>query len=81
MEGNDMVVQFAIRYYPILINLNLKGLTKIEKLKDLSGDQMNLASEGLRRLQRFYEIPTIDMAAGKYKDRIIGSQLDGKNFS
>ncbi|VVC31301.1 Hypothetical protein CINCED_3A004282 [Cinara cedri] len=55
---------------------SMEGLNKIDKDRDLSGDQVNLASQGLRRLQKFYEIPTIDMAAGKYKDRIIGSQLD-----
>lgn len=42
---------------------------------------MNLACGGLRRLQRFYEIPASELAAGKFKDRTIGNQLDGNKNS
>ncbi|VVC31299.1 Prolyl 4-hydroxylase, alpha subunit,Oxoglutarate/iron-dependent dioxygenase,Prolyl 4- [Cinara cedri] len=57
---------------------SLKALKKIDQHKDLSGDHMLLACGGLRRLQRFYEIPAFEMAAGKFNDRIIGNQLDAR---
>lgn len=46
--------------------------------KIVSELDLKLMCRTLRRLQRMYEIPASDMAEGRYKDRIIGDQINGK---
>lgn len=41
-------------------------------------DDIMLSFNGLRRLQFFYDIPASDMAAGIYKKRNIGDELNGR---
>jgi len=36
-----------------------------------------LSAQGLRRIQRFYDIPASEMAAGRFVDRVIGDEMNG----
>lgn len=44
----------------------------------IDDDDITSASQGLRRVQQFYQIPASHMAAGRYNDRIIGDEINGK---
>ncbi|VVC41056.1 Prolyl 4-hydroxylase, alpha subunit,Oxoglutarate/iron-dependent dioxygenase,Prolyl 4- [Cinara cedri] len=54
----------------------IKAFKKIGIKKKLSGDTVTLALQGLKRIQRFYEIPASEMANGRHNNRIIGDQLN-----
>lgn len=54
------------------------ALSKIDKHKSVDDNDVRLASRGLRRIQIFYKIPVSDLAAGKYKDRVVGDQMSGR---
>lgn len=53
-------------------------LNIIDNNRVVNENDITLASSGLRRLQMFYDIPAIDMAAGFYDERNIGDELDGE---
>lgn len=46
--------------------------------EDINELNLKAVYRSLRRLQKVYNIPASDMAAGKHKNRIIGDPLDGK---
>jgi hypothetical protein len=39
-----------------------------------------LAHQAMRRLQKFYVIPTSDMSEGRFNNKIIGDKMDGKLY-
>lgn len=65
---------------PILTLFNYSALKQIDEHKDLSEDNIILASQSLRRLQLFYMIPASEMAAGKFENKTIGDPMTCKLY-
>lgn len=56
-------------------------IKQFDEQQEISEFNVKSAYRSLRRIQKVYLIPASDMAAGRYKDRIIGDPMDGKFYA
>jgi len=62
----------------LLLITKIIVITQFDEQKSISEFNMQSAYRSLKRIQKVYAIPASEMAAGRYKDRIIGDPMDGK---